>query len=158
MTTTRPKPPTGFQAVLWRLPIWLYRLNLGWLIGERMMLLKHIGRKSGQERQAVIEVVRHDKEADVYYVASGFGKKSQWYQNLQANPDVKIQVGKRKLDVHANLLAPEQCGEEMVCYAKTHPQIAKNLMQIIGHEAPETPEGYRSLAERYIPFVKFTLR
>lgn len=158
MTTTIPKPPTGFQAILWRLPIWFYRLNLGWLIGERMMLLKHIGRKSGQERKAVIEVVRYDKDEDAYYVCSGFGKKSQWYQNLAANPDGKIQVGGRKLEVHATLLPPEQCGDEMVRYVKAHPNLANNLIQIIGHEPPENVEGYRSLAEQHLPFVKFTKR
>lgn len=158
MTATRPKPPRGFQAILWRLPIWLYRFNLGWLIGERMLLLKHIGRKSGSERQAVLEVVRHDTTEDAYYVCSGFGKLSHWYQNLEANPDVAIQVGNRKLAVHAELLAPSACGDEMVRYVETHPKLAQNLIQIIGHEPPQSTEGYRTLAESSLPFVKFTPR
>ena len=29
------KPPTGLERLLWRAPIWLYRLHLGWLMGER---------------------------------------------------------------------------------------------------------------------------
>ncbi len=158
MVSSRPKPPTGIQAIFWRLPIWLYRFNLGWVLGERMLLLQHIGRKSGKVREAVIEVVRHDTGEDAYFVCSGFGTKSQWFQNLQANPDVHIQVGRRKLAVHAELLPPEQCGEEMVRYAKIHPQLANNLIQIIGHEAPDSIEGYRALAEEWLPFVKFTKR
>lgn len=158
MTRTQRKPPRGFQAMLWRLPIYLYRWNLGWVIGERLLLLKHIGRNSGKEREAVLEVVRHDTQDDSYYVCSGFGKLSHWYQNLEANPDVKIQVGKRKLDVHAELLSPSACGDEMVRYAEHHPKLAQNLMQIIGHDVPPTIEGYRPLAEQFLPFVKFTPR
>ena len=158
MARTRPKPPAGIQAMFWRLPIWLYRFNLGRLLGERMLLLQHTGRKSGKIREAVIEVVRHDTDTDTYTVCSGFGTKSQWFQNLQANPDVNIQVGRRKLAVHANLLPPEQCGEEMVAYAEAHPQLANNLIQIIGHEVPDSLEGYRTLAEEWLPFVRFTKR
>lgn len=158
MAITRRKPPTGIQAIFWRLPIWLYRFNLGWLVGERMLLLQHMGRKSGTIRKAVLEVVRHDTDSDTYTVCSGFGIKSQWFQNLQANPDVNIQVGGRKLKAHANLLSPEECGEEMVRYAEAHPQLANNLIQIIGLEAPETVEGYRALAEEWLPFVRFTIR
>ena len=158
MTNTRPKPPRGFQAILWRLPIWLYRFNLGWLLGERLLLLNHIGRKSGAERQAVLEVVRHDTAEDAYYVCSGFGKLSHWYQNLEAEPDVTIQVGGRKLAVHANLLAPSACGDEMVRYVQQHPKLAQNLIQIIGYDPPQTIEEYRTLAEKSLPFVKFTPR
>jgi deazaflavin-dependent oxidoreductase (nitroreductase family) len=96
--------------------------------------------------------------SDAYYVCSGFGKLSQWYQNLQAHPDVSIQVGGRKLNVHAELLPPEECGDEMIRYVEAHPNLAKNLMQIVGYEVPETKEEYRSLAEKSLPFVRFVSR
>ena len=51
-------PPTGLRRRLWRLPIRLYRIGLGPLMGRRIMLLTHIGRLSGKQRQAVIEVLR----------------------------------------------------------------------------------------------------
>lgn len=31
------RPPRGFQRLLWRAPIWLYRLGLGWLLGHRFL-------------------------------------------------------------------------------------------------------------------------
>jgi hypothetical protein len=37
-----------------RPPIWLYRLQLGWLLGERLLLLMHTGQSSGLLQQAVI--------------------------------------------------------------------------------------------------------
>lgn len=50
------KKPRGLLRLGFRLPIWLYRLNLGWILGERFLLLTHTGRKSGLVRQTVIEV------------------------------------------------------------------------------------------------------
>ncbi|HEY80437.1 MAG TPA: hypothetical protein G4O05_05095 [Caldilineae bacterium] len=41
---------------LWRAPIHLYHLKLGFLLGGRSLLLNPIGRKRGLPRQAVIEV------------------------------------------------------------------------------------------------------
>ncbi len=61
-----PKPPwlkskpSGFLRLAFRLPIYLYRLNLGWLLGHRGLLLIHRGRKSGLLRETVLEVVRYD--------------------------------------------------------------------------------------------------
>ncbi len=46
-------------------------------------MLEHIGRKSGAPRYAVLEIVDHPAP-DVYIVASGFGRKAQWFSNVQA--------------------------------------------------------------------------
>ncbi len=64
-------PPDKALRFGLRLPIWLYRMKLGWLLGNHFLLLVHIGRKSGKSRQTVIEVVQHDKKTDTYYVVSG---------------------------------------------------------------------------------------
>jgi hypothetical protein len=53
--------PTGLSRLLWRAPIWLYRLGLGGLLGSHFVLLNHVGRKSGQPRQTVLEVVDRDE-------------------------------------------------------------------------------------------------
>lgn len=39
-----------------RLPLWLYRARLGLLVGHRMLMMEHIGRRSGLRRQVVLEV------------------------------------------------------------------------------------------------------
>lgn len=154
----QPKPPTGFARLLWRMPIWLFRLNLGWLFGNRMMLLNHIGRKSGKIRQVVLEVARYDKATDHYYVCSGFGKQSDWYRNLAEHPEVSIIVGRRTIDVTANLLSAEASADELARYATTHPKLAQALLRVIGHDVPETIEGYRNLAHESLPFVEFIPR
>ena len=148
-------PPTGWRKHLWRAPIHLYKIGLGPLMGKKFLLLNHIGRKSGQVRQAVLEIDRYDPETDTYIVASGFGKKSDWYRNLQKTPEATIQVGRKKLKVKAELLSPEQSAEEMARYAKAHRKAAMNLAGLIGLEVenPNDPEEWRTIGREYIPFV-----
>lgn len=146
-------PPTGLGRLAFRAPIYLYRAGLGWMLNGRFLLLNHIGRKSGQRRQAVLEVVDYDRETDTYYVAAGFGPKSQWFRNIKANPEVTIQVGTRKLAVTADILSPTESGEMMVQYAHRMPALAKELTRVIGYKLSGSDDEYRQLAAEHIPFV-----
>jgi len=150
--------PRGLLRLLFRLPVWLYRLGLGWLLGQRFLLINHVGRKSGKRYQTVVEVARRDPEEDAYVVASGYGPRADWYRNLRHHPDVTIEVGRRTLDVRAHLLSPEESGEEMVDYARRHPTAARNLIKLIGYDAPQKLEGYRQLGRENVPFVIFRPR
>lgn len=153
------EPPSGLRRLFFRLPIWLYRLHLGRLLGERMLLLSHVGRKSGKVRQAVLEVVEHDAGTDTFYVASGFGARSDWYQNVLHTPDVVIQVGGRTLPVTAVPLTPEQSGDMLVDYARRHPTAAKTLSQrVMGIDVDGSDARYREIGRKYVPFVAFRPR
>ena len=72
-----------------RAPIWLYRAGLGFVFGSRVLMLEHIGRKSGARRYVVLEVVGHPAP-EIYIVASGFGEHAQWFRNLMAHPRVRV--------------------------------------------------------------------
>lgn len=78
-------PPTGLLRLLLRLPNCLYRLHLGWLLGSRFLLLAHRGRRSGRWRQTVVEVVQHNPGSDTYFIASGWGEKSNWASQRQGD-------------------------------------------------------------------------
>jgi deazaflavin-dependent oxidoreductase (nitroreductase family) len=75
-----------------RAPIWIYRARAGALFGSRVLMLEHVGRKSGARRYAVLEVVDHPSP-EVYVIASGFGRKAQWFLNIEADPRVRVYVG-----------------------------------------------------------------
>lgn len=152
MNKPNRKPVTGVKRFLFRAPLFLYRLGLGGLLGKRFLLLNHVGRRSGKHRQAVLEVVNHDKASDTYFVASGFGKKSDWYLNILQTPEVDIQVGWRKMAVTAVSLTPEESGQAMVDYARRYPTAAKNLGRIIGYEV-STEDEYRAVGHDSIPFI-----
>ena len=115
-------PPRGLARLLFRLPIGLYKIGLGGFLGKRFLLLIHTGRKSGLERKTVLEVVRYNETTSTFLVAAGFGPGSDWYRNIRANPQVTVQCGSLRLQMVAHFLTPEQSGEELVDYARRHPQ------------------------------------
>ncbi len=155
--TKTVEPPRGWMRFLARLPIGLYRWHLGWLLGGRFVLINHIGRNSGLPRQVVVEVVRHDKNSHTIIVASGFGRKAQWYQNLRKTPDVTIQLGTRKYAARAEFLSAEQGAIEMENYARRHPAAARELAKFMGYRVDGTTEDYQILGQE-IPFVALKYR
>jgi deazaflavin-dependent oxidoreductase (nitroreductase family) len=145
--------PSGLKRALFRMPIALYHLGLGFLFGRRFLLLKHMGRKSGKPRETVLEVVSHDPEARTYTVASGFGKRSDWLLNLKSRPETTIQVKNETFPVRARFLSPEDSGQEMVDYSRRYPKAARQLPRLMGFRIDDTEEDYRALAREEIPFV-----
>ncbi len=146
------QPPTGLSRILWRLPIFLYRARIGWLLGSHFLLLNHKGRKTGISRQTVLEIIRQDKTADTYFVVSGWGEKSDWYLNTQKSPDVTIQVVFRRLHVTAVRLPLEDAEREILTYAHHHPRMLRSLARILGYQVEDTQEDYRALA-RLMPVI-----
>ena len=98
---------------LMRLHPKIYRAT-GGRIGRRLpglpplLILDHIGAKSGAERSSVIGYVREGE--DVLLVASQGGnpKNPAWYFNLKANPDARIQIGSEVRDVRAHVADPDE--------------------------------------------------
>jgi hypothetical protein len=80
------QPPTGLSRFAFRVPIYLYRLKLGWLFGHRLLLLNHIGRVTGKPRQNVLEVAGHDAADGSYVVASGVGTDRRVVSQHSAEP------------------------------------------------------------------------
>jgi deazaflavin-dependent oxidoreductase (nitroreductase family) len=139
--------PRGITRLLFRLPIWLYRARLGWLLGDRFLMLTHLGRKSGLPRQTVVEVVRHDKATDTYFIVSGFGEQSDWYRNIRKNPRVTVQVGGRRMDCMAEQLGHDDAVHEFRNYARRHPAALKTLSRVLRYPWDGTEASYHALAQ-----------
>ncbi|GJO31890.1 hypothetical protein NJB1507_41480 [Mycobacterium marinum] len=119
------------SRTLMRAPIWIYRARAGAVFGSRMLMLEHIGRKSGTPRNAVLEVVDHPAP-DTYVIASGFGKNSQWYRNILANPRVRVYVGShRAAPATARVLEQAEADQALASYRSHHPAAWENLKQVI---------------------------
>jgi deazaflavin-dependent oxidoreductase (nitroreductase family) len=67
-----------------------------------------IGRKSGQERTTPLQYTRDGNDYILIASYGGAPQDPQWFRNLQANPDIKIQVGPTVLEVTARLANPEE--------------------------------------------------
>ncbi len=148
-------PPSGGLRLLLRLPIALYRLRLGWLLGQRFVLLQHIGRKSGQVRKTVLEVIGHDRASDTYYIVSAWGKQANWYQNLLANPTITIQVGRRHLQICAEPLSPAEGARVLLDYRQKHPLATRALSRVLtgANLAKASPEELEHMVQKSLPII-----
>jgi deazaflavin-dependent oxidoreductase (nitroreductase family) len=142
-------PSGGLLRILLRLPIWLYRFHLGFLLGNRFLLLNHTGRKSGQTYQTVLEVVNHDRTSNSFFVVSGWGNKSDWYLNIQKNPDVTIYSGRQRLPVHAENIPLVEAVEILDEYSRRYPVAFKELTALfLGERMQPGPKASMRLAEK----------
>lgn len=108
------------SRLLMRAPIWLYRARLGVLFGSRLLMLEHTGRKSGQQRLTVLEVIGHPSR-DVYIVASGFGTRAQWFRNVEADPSVRVSVATRvSAPATARTLSQSEADAALQAYIERH--------------------------------------
>ena len=114
-----------------RAPIWLYRARLGVVFGSRLLMLEHVGRKSGHKRYVVLEIVDHPG-ADRYVVVSGFGDRAQWFRNLDANPQVRIYLTSHKpVSAIADRLDAGASAASLSRYAAAHPRSWAKLRPIL---------------------------
>jgi deazaflavin-dependent oxidoreductase (nitroreductase family) len=120
----------------------VYRATRG-VVGHKfpgsppMLLLDHVGAKSGKKRTSPLMYVRDGD--DIVLVASkgGHPKNPAWFHNLKANPETTVQIGSEKRPVRARVATDEE---------------RKRLWP----KAVETYsgyEGYRKRTDREIPLV-----
>lgn len=152
------RPPRGLSRALFRLPLVCYRAGLGWLFGSRIMVLHHIGRVTGKQRQVVLEVIAHDPAEGDWVVASGWGPDAAWYRNVLHTPDVTIQVGRRTIPVRAVPLPTEEGADIFARYAVRHRFAATRLLpRLMGYEVDGSEADFREVGQR-IPFIRFVPR
>src|ERR1700759_4559780 len=91
----------------------VYRATRG-AIGHRvpfappMLLLDHVGAKSGRARTSPLAYVRDGEDYVVVASKGGHPRHPGWFHNLRANPDTTIQVGSARLAVHARVATPAE--------------------------------------------------
>jgi deazaflavin-dependent oxidoreductase (nitroreductase family) len=154
----RNAPPRGVLRWFLRMPIWLYRLGLGGLLGLRFLLLTHRGRRSGLWHDTVVEVVTRDDDGSAWYICSGWGRTSNWFQNIQKFPEVRFQVGNRRFNALAQALPHDDAETVLGRYAHAHPVAFQKLYQVmLGEKAAGLDEGCRKLAAA-VPVVRLKVK
>lgn len=114
-----------------RAPIWLFRARLGALFGGRLLMLEHLGRRSGQPRLVVLEVVDRPRP-DTCVVVSGFGRRAQWYRNIEAHPTVRLWLGSRRPSAAtARPLPADEAAAALRSYAAAHPRAWASLRPVL---------------------------
>lgn len=82
-------PGGGWRRVMFKVPLLLWRMGLGPIIGHIMLVITHTGRKSGLPHHTMVEYHMFD---GVKYAPCAFGPRSDWYKNITADPKVTIQT------------------------------------------------------------------
>src|SRR5215204_7694826 len=91
----------------------IYRAT-GGLIGHRfpgsppMLLLDHVGAKSGQKRTTPLVYVKDGENLVLVASKGGNPKNPAWFHNLRAHPEVTVQVGSERRPVRARVATPEE--------------------------------------------------
>jgi deazaflavin-dependent oxidoreductase (nitroreductase family) len=120
-----------------RLPVGMYRLGLADQLGRSTLLLTTRGRKTGCRRTTALNYVVDD---GVTYVLSGMGAGSDWLRNLQADPHVQVQVGRRHFHALAELILDPAEHRRILClwadqsFRTAPPPAVQNVLRLIGFD------------------------
>jgi F420H(2)-dependent quinone reductase len=96
-----------------KLHVLMYRATRG-RIGHRfrggppMLLLDHVGARSGVKRTTPLVYVRDGENVVVVGSKGGHPRHPAWFHNLKANPDATIQIGATRHAVRARVADPSE--------------------------------------------------
>jgi deazaflavin-dependent oxidoreductase (nitroreductase family) len=125
----------------------LYRRS-GGRLGHRppglppMLLLDHVGARSGVRRTSPLVYTRDGERFVLVASKGGYPRNPAWFYNLQAHPDTTIQVGPRMLEVRAEIASEPERERLWSRCVETYKGFA----------------GYQARAGRTIPLVVLTPR
>ena len=108
--------------------------------GMDLLLLHHVGAKSGASRINPLAYRRDEDRYAIFASNAGAPTSPDWYHNLKANPDTSIEVGTEKVDV----VATEASGAER-----------DRLYEQMAERAPLFAD-YAAKTERVIPVIVLT--
>lgn len=148
--------PTGVWKWFLHAPTWLFRARLGFLMGKRMIMIEHRGRRSGNLYRTVLEVAGRGDGDDTYIVTSGTGKGADWYRNIQAGGVDAVWVGAKRHMAAVRYLDSAEAGVVFLAYETDHPKAAKVLMEKMGVSYDGSDKGRARMMDG-IPMVEFTI-
>lgn len=135
----------SFMVPIFRLPIFLYRFKLGWLLGNRFMQLTHVGRHSGKVRRTILAVLRFDPDSKEILAVSAW-KGSDWYYNIQAAPALHVESGRVSYVPQQRTVSAEEITTAFVAYRKRHPLFSRIICRIPGWKWDSSYEEFLELA------------
>lgn len=115
----RLSAPPGAKSPAWKvinaatgLNTWLYRVSGGFVGGRigraPVLLLHHVGRKTGQPRVSPLLYLPDGDRAVIVASNGGATAHPAWYRNLMAAPATRVEVGRERRDVVAREVTAEE--------------------------------------------------
>jgi deazaflavin-dependent oxidoreductase (nitroreductase family) len=144
---TRLVPKDGPGPVfrwLFKTPVFFYRIGIPIFSGF-VLLLTTTGRKTGKARQTPLEY-RLERETGCYIIMAGWGGKTDWYRNARANPNVQVQVGRRKFRAVAEPLSEEDVAAWLMQVIRVNPRSLTMFSRWAGEPLDGSEAGLRCAA------------
>lgn len=114
----------------------MYALGLGPVIGRIILLLTTTGRKSGKRR---VTPLQYEEINGKYYLGAARGLQADWVRNIQANPQVEVQVKSLRFRGMAEVVTePTRIADFLEVRLRRHPFMIGLIMQK-AHGLPKRP-------------------
>jgi deazaflavin-dependent oxidoreductase (nitroreductase family) len=131
----------GVVRILGRFHARIYRLTGGRFVGRvgraPILLLTTTGRRSGQPRTAPLLYLRAGEQLAIVASFGGHPTHPVWYLNLEANPEVHVQVGREHYAAMARTASADERKRLWPLFVEMYPGYA----------------GYQEKTAREIPVV-----
>jgi deazaflavin-dependent oxidoreductase (nitroreductase family) len=146
----RDRPGPAFKW-LFKTPLFFYRIGLP-IFGSFVLILTTTGRKSARLRRTPLEYRREPGSGDLIIMA-GWGGRTDWKRNLQADPHVHVQVGRRAFDALAEALPEAEVADWLAQTLRVNPASARTWSRWAGEPVSlEAPESILRAARHFPSF------
>lgn len=157
--STRPilglrRTPGRLALFLFRLPLPLYRMGWGWLLGHTFLLLDHAGRKTGQRHSTAAMVLSYDPETEEAVICSVWGQDTDWIRNIRVRPALRVQIGRESFAPEQRFLSADESLAVAVEFRRRHPGRLRLLTQVLGWDDLRSDTAVREFVHTR-PFVAF---
>jgi deazaflavin-dependent oxidoreductase (nitroreductase family) len=123
----------------------LWRYRLGWVAGHALLVLTHVGRRTGKERRTVLYVQRYDRQSREATVVSVWGE-SQWLRNIRAQPAARIEIGLQSYAPEQRFLTTDEVFAIEKRFRRRHRIVAWGQAKLMGWPWPATDEQLLDLS------------
>jgi deazaflavin-dependent oxidoreductase (nitroreductase family) len=140
--------------MLVRMPLLYWRLGLKPLLVRtqlfRCLVLTTKGRKSGQARHTMLAHFVLDGRI---YIGAGWGVRTQWYQNILADPRVTVQARGHAFGAVARLITDDEELRRLYWHARKKTPMWMWKRSLDSWEIRDEAEDFAAKKER-IPFLR----
>ncbi len=129
-------PVNALWQALFAIPLFLHGLGIrGYerVLGIDWMVLTTTGRRSGQPRTVMLDVVGHDPARATWYVQPAHGRSAAWVRNVTANPQVTAEVRGRRFAARVDDATGAEGADVVLRFLRAHPWYGRVIVWFVGY-------------------------
>ncbi len=149
--------PGRLALSLFRMPLNAYRHDAGWLLGHTFLDFTHVGRRTGQPRDAVAMVLRYDPASRESVICAAWGPETDWLRNLRAGPATALRIGHDRFVPQHRFLEAEEACQVARAFRRAHPHRLHLLQSVLGWRDLDDDTALREFVADH-PMVAFRPR